>query len=654
MFREPPDGDLVLTGNWRGGGDIKAATHAGSLSLADFRILRKAAPEIEGGGVITYDWPQGFSAESMVMRCGKQSISVDAVMADGFLDVRGLRWLDDGVELLTGSARLPLPADFSKWREQMVREDRPVRLDVKSSVLPLVKLRDWLPAVEKIDPSSSGRIDVKVAGTYAKPEVDALVEIRNLRAAAQNDLRPADVTLNLKARDARLALDGRITAPDFPAATLAASMPFRPDAWLENPETARGEPLTARADLPRLDLSRFTSLLPGVRRLTGVLTGHAEVAGTLSEPAVRGRIDLTNVGLVMEKPDLPPLTAGAASLDLALDRITLRDLRATIAGGTLRGGGTLDIVKGRPAKVDLRVTAGHLPLLRNDSMIVRANADLRLAGELPQASLTGDVGIVDSLFYRDIELLPIGMPFTTPSAAALPRLDRPSNPASAMPEPFNGWALDVRVRTVNPFLIRGNFATGGVTGNVRIGGTLGKPAPDGELRITDLRAALPFSTLNVKSGTLRFTPDAGFDPVLEIRGTSEPRPYRVNAYVYGRASDPQLVLTSSPPLPENEIMTLLATGTTTSGLEDPQAASSRAMQLLVEELRRGRFAVGRQLRPLLGLLDNVDFSIAEADPYSNESFSTATLAITDRWFLSAGMGADGDSRFLAIWRLSFH
>jgi len=153
---------------------------------------------------------------------------------------------------------------------------------------------------------------------------------------------------------------------------------------------------------------------------------------------------------------------------------------------------------------------------------------------------------------------------------------------------------------------------------------------------------------------LRFTPDAGFDPVLEIRGTSEPRPYRVNGYVYGRASNPQLLLTSSPPLPENEIMTLLATGTTTSGLEDPQAASSRAMQLLIEELRRGRFAVGRQLRPLLGLLDNVDFSIAEADPYSNESFSTATLAITDRWFLSAGMGEDGDSRFLAIWRLSFH
>ena len=173
------------------------------------------------------------------------------------------------------------------------------------------------------------------------------------------------------------------------------------------------------------------------------------------------------------------------------------------------------------------------------------------------------------------------------------------------------------------------------------------------MKITDFRATLPFSTLDVRSGTVTFTPSTGFDPILEIRGTAEPRPYRITVYAYGRMSNPQLVLTSNPPLPENEIMTLLATGTTTSGLENPQAASSRAMQLLAEEIRRGRFRFGKHLRPLLGLLDRVDFSIAEADPYSNESFSTATLAITDRWFLSAGMGAEGDSRIMAIWRLSF-
>jgi autotransporter translocation and assembly factor TamB len=465
---------------------------------------------------------------------------------------------------------------------------------------------------------------------------------------------PADIDLNLRTRDDRLSLDGRITVPDYPAAVVTASMPFRPSVWIENPESLRVEPITARADLPRLDLARFAALLPGVARLTGFLTGNAEVAGEVGRPRMQGGIVVSNVGLVMDKADLPPVTGGSAALDLTPERVTLRDLRATMAGGTLTGSGTLDIVDGRPGGVDLRLNGSELPVLRNDSMIVRADANLRLSGDIEQAAVSGNVAIVNSMFYRDIEILPIGTPFATASAASLPHLDAPTAAGSGLPMPFRDWSLDVRVVTRNPFLIRGNFAEGGVTANVRVGGTLGNPAPDGEVTINDLKAALPFSTLNVRRGSLRFTPANGFDPVVEIRATSDPRPYRVNGYVYGRASDPQLVLTSSPPLPENEIMTLLATGTTPSGLENPSAASSRAIQLFAEEIRRGRFVVGRQLRPLLGLLDRVDFTLAEADPYTDESFSTATLSITDRWYLSAGMSDDGDTRVMGIWRLTFH
>jgi hypothetical protein len=164
---------------------------------------------------------------------------------------------------------------------------------------------------------------------------------------------------------------------------------------------------------------------------------------------------------------------------------------------------------------------------------------------------------------------------------------------------------------------------------------------------------LPFSTLRVRRGALRFTPANGFDPTLEIRANAEPRPYRVDIYVYGQLSDPQLIMTSTPGLPESEIMALLATGTTTEGLEDPEAAATRAIQLLIEELRRGRFRFGKQLRPLLKVLDRVDFTLAEKDPYDSDAYSTATISLSDRWFLSAGMGEGGDTRMLAIWRFSF-
>lgn len=653
VVRADTHGAISISGAWNGSGSVNAQQHRGNLALAQAGFTREGAPPIKASGGITYDWPGSVSVKELRLISNEQIVSADAELAGGLLSLTKLRWQHRDTEIANGSAKLPVPDDFAKWRELLTDDVRGLDVSLESKNLPLALLKDWLPAAAKLDPRSNGRLNLKVSGTYAKPQLDALLEVKELRSPEQPKLPPADLKFTIKAGEGRIAVDGSAKAADFPAAVTTASMPFRPADWAEKPDIIMSEKISARVDLPRIDLSRFTTLIPAVRKLAGSVSGNVVVAGEAGKPEFKGKLDLTGGAVSFREVNRPDITGIGAAVDLTLERIALTNLKATVAGGTLSGGGALTLADGKPAALDFRVTGNHLPLLRNDSLILRSNADLRLSGPWERAALTGTVGVVDSLFYRDIELLPIGTPFTAPSAAALPKIDAPANPAASVPEPFRNWSMNVLARTENPILIRGNIATGSVDVNVRVGGTVGSPAPNGEVKITDFRAALPFSTLQVRTGYLRFKPETGFDPILEIRGNAEPRPFRVNAYVYGRASNPQLVLTSNPPLPDNEIMTLLATGTTTAGLENPQAASSRAMQLLAEELRRGRFAVGKRLRPVLGLLDRVDFTVAEADPYSSESFSTATLSLTDRWFLSAGMGADGDSRVMGIWRLSF-
>ena len=653
IARVKPGGVADLSGNWSGGGELKTGRHRGELALAEGAWKREAQSPVMASGSIRYDWPGTVEASGLRVRMDDQTVALEAVLAAGSLELKRLLWTAGKDDLAEASARVPVPEDFSKWRETLARDARPLAVSIQSKVLSLALLKPWLPALEQLDPRSTGQLGIEISGTFAEPVIDAKLEARDLRSPAQPKLPPADLKLTLAARDGQAVLDGSATAPDFPAAVLRAALPFRPAVWAENPGAFMEEPLAARVDLPRLDLSRFTSLVPAAETISGSVTGNVDATGKVGKPELKGLISLTGAGVKMKDDKIPELRNIAATVDLAFDRIVLRNLDSKVAGGTLNGEGSLVIANGTLGPLDLRLRGNHLPILRNELLILRANADLRLQGVWPQAALTGTVGLVDSIFYRDIELLPIGMPFTGPAAAAVPKIDPPKRDGGAIPGPFGAWTLDVTASTQEPLLVRGNFANGDITGRVRIGGTLGAPAPDGVLTIREFRASLPFSTLEVRSGTANFTPASGFDPILEIRGTAQPRPYQVTVYAYGRASDPQLVLTSNPPLPENEIMTLLATGTTTSGLEDPQAASSRALQLLVEELRRGRFRFGKRLRPVLGLLDRVDFSLAEADPYSSESFSTATLSITDRWFLSAGVGASGESRALAIWRLSF-
>lgn len=642
---------LNSTARWKGGGDIRNGTHQGKLTLASATVTAPEKADILASGDIGYDWPGNVETPDLRIESGGQILTLNAKMADGLLDLREFLLINGKTDLIKGAGQLPVPADFTKWRDALAKETRAMNLKVDSMELPLVHLKTWLPALEKIDDRSTGRVKVHLTGTFAEPEVDIVLAFKDLRSSQQPKLPPADLELKVAGRDGRLTLDGTATAPDFPAARLTASMGFHPVKWAEEPGLLLNEPVTALIDLPRLEISRFGSLLPQASKIRGIFTGKVDVAGTVGKPEPKGGINLADAGLSFVNDAFPEISGVDMKVEMNLETISLRSLRATIAGGTLAGEGGYTIAN---KTFDVRLRGDHLPVLRNEMMILRANADLRLQGLVEKAALSGTIGMVDGIFFRDIEILPIGSPFTSPEAASLPKIDAAAvSPTAGIPAPFSDWTLNVALRTEEPFLIRGNLATGRVEGDLKIGGTLGNPAPSGEVVLSRAEASLPFSTLSVREGTLTFSPASGFDPVLEFRGSAEPRPYRVDMYVYGRASDPQMVLTSNPPLPENEIMTLLATGTTTSGLEDPQAASSRALQLLAEEIRRGRLPFSNRLRPILGLLDRVDFSLSEADPYSNDSFSTATLKLHDRWYLSAGMGVEGDTRVLGIWRLRF-
>lgn len=655
IVKVKPGGRADLSGTWEGSGEVKAGKHKGELAFSQANWARETAETITAIGSAAYEWPGRVDLRGMRVKMGEQTVAFEAGLANNLVELRNLVWTHGTQELATGTASLPVPEDFSKWRDTLAKDARPLDVSIDSKVLSLGLLKQWAPALEQLDPKSTGQLAIHVSGTYFEPVIDAKFEARDLRAPARPQLPPADLKIALKGGEGRLTVEGSATAPDFAPAVLKANMPFRPGEWASDPALVKEEPIDARVDLPRLDLSRFTTLVPGADQLAGIVTGNVTVTGKVGKPELKGLVELAGGGLRMKDERVPPVEGLGLAVDLAVDRIVVRNLKASVSGGSLQGEGSLAIAAGKPGPIDFRLRGDHLPVVRNDYLIVRINADLRLQGPFETAALSGTVGAVDSIFYRDIELLPIGTPFTGPSAAALPKIDAvKAQPGAGVPAPFGNWGLNVTVRTQDAVIIRGNLADGEVTGSMKVGGTVGSPAPDGEFKIRNFRASLPFSTLNVKSGTVSFKPASGFDPILEIRGTAEPRPYTINVFVYGNASNPQLLLTSNPPLPENEIMTLLATGTTTSGLEDPSVASSRALHLLAEEIRRGRVSYARRLRPLLGLLDKVNFSVAESDPYSNEKYSTATISLTDRWFLSTGMGATGDTRILAIWKLTFH
>jgi len=92
-----------------------------------------------------------------------------------------------------------------------------------------------------------------------------------------------------------------------------------------------------------------------------------------------------------------------------------------------------------------------------------------------------------TIFYKDIQIVPLGgngSSASLPGKAQLPSFTKKKSTrggaSSSIPEPFGNWILDVRVKTKEDFLIKGNIAKGRVTADIAVKGTVAKPKPLGK------------------------------------------------------------------------------------------------------------------------------------------------------------------------------
>ena len=264
-------------------------------------------------------------------------------------------------------------------------------------------------------------------------------------------------------------------------------------------------------------------------------------------------------------------------------------------------------------------------------------------------------GSVNTL-YKDIELIPIGIPSSSVAKVQLPSLGSSKNKELPVPEPFGNWKLDLVVKTQDPILIRGNVATGRVEGEVHVSGPLKRPKPKGRLYVREVEASLPFSQLEIAEGEIIFTPELGImNPKLKILGTSTISGYDVNLLVYGETANPQTILTSSPPLPESEITSLLGTGSTTNALGNTNAVALKALQILLIQLRdRNTIPGGNRLfGALLGGIEKANLQVGENDTFSGRKFTSASINLQNSWYFTTQIDEEQRARGLLVYKIRF-
>ena len=156
---------------------------------------------------------------------------------------------------------------------------------------------------------------------------------------------------------------------------------------------------------------------------------------------------------------IPAVRGLKARITFRDNAVTLERFGGDIAGGPFTIGGRVTFPRLTQPTLDLQFTAQSVLLARNDTLTVRADANVKIAGPFAAATISGNLALTDSRFLKNIDLIPIGLPGRP---APQPPSERPEFFSLPAP-PLRDWKFDVAIKTKNPVLIRCDLATGEAT-----------------------------------------------------------------------------------------------------------------------------------------------------------------------------------------------
>lgn len=637
----PPDGpDLggALTVLWKGSGDSRTPAHTGeaTVSLVKGRVGANKDLAANFNASYTADYLNIPDVTVSAGALGDAAFSL--FWKDNRLRVSRLAVRQQKTTLLNGEIELPLHLAKFQDINALLPSNEPLSVALRSTDLDLAALaRNF----GQKDPPVTGRANfsLQARGTIDDLLAQFALRVTNLRSAALPGAAPAEVSVDLDLReDDRLHIDGIVSQKLIQPLRITGMLPMDVAAIKARQSFDPETPVDLTISLPRSSTDFVATMVPVIRASRGNLAANVQVRGTLAKPDLAGDVTADISALRFNDPNVPAINAVALRLDFAGNRVTVSRCSGVLGGGNFAASGHVVFERLDNPVLNLSVGARNALFLQNDDMTVRASSDLRITGPLNTALVQGTVWVTRSRFFRNIDILPIGLP-----GRPAPQPPGPPVVVSFRDPPLRDWRFDVTVKTLDPFLVQGNLANGRIVMDLKFGGTGIDPWLEGTVNIEQLTASLPFSRLQIANGQVFFTRNQPFLPQLNLRGTSTVRDYNVSVFISGPVTAPEAVFTSDPPLPQAEVVSLLATGLTTTELSrDPNAIAGRAAILLFQRVYQSVFRRNRPPPENEDFLSRIRFDIGVTDPKTGRQSTTLGIPLSENVVLMGGLNVGGN------------
>jgi autotransporter translocation and assembly factor TamB len=406
--------------------------------------------------------------------------------------------------------------------------------------------------------------------------------------------------------------------------------------------------LDAQVQVPMVNLDMLESLSPAVQRIAGLLTLDLHVTGTPQQPHVRGE-------LLLRDGVLQLAATGERYQDIqthfifAGDRVTIERLQLVSRSGPLQVTGWFEHANLALREVDMAMSARNFTAMHTSSVEAAVSADLTARGTLQAVTVTGSVTVPRARLR--LEQIPgSGPKVVQPWELTIAGVYGPGPKALGNgkgPAAVPTWRdlslpfvrADIQIDIPRNVWLQGPSTAIELSGNMHVTKDLHAPfILSGSIETVRGYASYYGKRFTVESGHVTFTGTPELNPMLDVTVTQKVSDYLVSIHVTGRAQQPTLTFSSTPELPQTDIISLLVLGKTTDRLTNNERNSlGDAAQQLVGGVIAGELE--KTFGKALGL-DTIEISPGERA--GSGSFKVGRY-VTQDLFLSLGREFGQDS-----------
>lgn len=293
--------------------------------------------------------------------------------------------------------------------------------------------------------------------------------------------------------------------------------------------------------------------------ITGPIDVTAAARGTLANPQLTGSIASDNLR-VQSAASGTDITNASARGRFAGSRLAITRFAGTTPGnGAIIGSGTIDLANisaARGPRIDLRAAATNARLVNAAGLDARITGPLRIVSDGVGGTIAGRVKVDRASWQLGTAAEDIALP-----QIATREINRRNGPATAQrASRTDSWRYLVNASAPARVRVEGMGLDSEWGIDIALRGTVDDPRIGGTANLVRGDYTFAGSEFELTRGRILFDQNGPIDPQLDVLAEANRSGTQVGIGITGNAMAPQIAFSSTPALPDEEILSRLLFG----------------------------------------------------------------------------------------------